>query len=299
MPAEVLVVGSINADLSLSVQRHPLPGETLTGAGGDLTPGGKGANQALAASRMGARTSLIGAIGNDAAAQAALALLHTSPVNLQGVTVVEEPTGLAVITVSSEGENCIIVIPGANSTVDLHRVTHIPQQSHQVVVTQGEIPAATVDALALAVKGRFVLNLAPVIPVAVETLRSANPLIVNEHEGRHALELFGPDDLPTEDRDVVAALRSHGVPSVVLTRGAQGAIVAEGQDLVTIDAPTVSVVDTTGAGDAFVGALVAGLADGDNLVVATRTAVRVGAFACTSAGAQESYPVHGDKLPST
>lgn len=294
MPADVLIVGSINADLCLAVDRHPTPGETLAGSGGTIAPGGKGANQALAAARMGARTAMVGAVGDDAAARSALALLRESTVDLDGVSTVEGPTGLAVITVSPGGENSIIVVSGANGTIDSSRVERVPTHEQQIVVSQGEISTSAVDALARVTPGRFVLNLAPVIPVAYETLLVADPLIVNEHEGRLALGLLEAVDIPEHDHDIVEALRQRGVRSVVMTRGALGAIVAERNEQVTVDSPSVSAVDTTGAGDAFVGALAARLADGRGLVEAARAAVRVGAFACTRAGAQESYPYAGD-----
>lgn len=262
-----------------------------------MAPGGKGANQALAAARMGAHTALIGAVGNDAAADAALSLLHGSAVNLDGVDTVEGPTGLAVITVNPDGENTIIVVPGANASITPFKVKNLPHQDSQLVVAQGEIPAPAVDVLAHATTGRFILNLAPVIPVSSSTLQKADPLIVNEHEGRLALQILGGADGISDDFEVVGALQDRGVRSVVMTRGPRGAIVSEGDKPVSIASPVIVAVDTTGAGDAFVGALVARLAEGENLTDAARIAVRVGAFACTRAGAQRSYPREDDRLP--
>jgi len=172
-----------------------------------------------------------------------------------------------------------------------------------VVVLQGEIPRSGVEEAARLAGGRLVVNLAPVIDVDPSVLRGADPLVVNEHEAHAALGLL-EHGAPTPgaelaDEDVVVGLRHLGVPSVVLTRGAQGALVAgPGVDgVVVVPSPRVEAVDTTGAGDAFVGALAGELARGSGLVDAARLAARVGAFAVRGSGAQPSYPRVGDELP--
>ena len=296
----VVVVGSINADQVTTVMRHPLPGETLIGSSIAILPGGKGANQAVAAAQLGARVSMVGAIGLDAYARSATAILETAHVDLSAVRTVDGPTGLAVITVAADGENTIIVIPGANAAVDAEAVGRSADliAGAAVVVLQGEIPAAASAAAGRLARGRIVLNLAPVIDFDPATIAAADPLIVNEHEAALLLAQLTPGSpSPASDADAVARLREWGVTSVVLTRGALGAIIADAEGTDTVASPVVTAVDSSGAGDAFVGALSARLAAGDSLRQAAELAVRVGAFAVQSRGTQPSYPHEGDALP--
>ena len=278
--------------------RHPKPGETLLGHGGEITAGGKGANQAVAAALLGARVSFVGAVGSDAYAAPAMHYLEASGVNLDHVARTDEVTGLAVITVDEQGENTIIVVPGANALVDAPFIaTHSsPIAAAELVLLQGEIPA---DGFAKAVElatGRIVINLAPVIEVDKDALLRADPLLANEHEAGLILEQlgFGGEGSPQE---LAQRLREAGFASVVMTLGARGALVAD-DDLTEIASPQVTPVDTTGAGDAFAGALCARLLEGDSLVEAARYATRVGAFAVTGPGAQASYPDRVTELPS-
>lgn len=308
--ARVVVVGSINADLTVRVDRHPTPGETLLGSGGNLTPGGKGANQAVAAARMGADTAMLGAVGNDASADAATALLRSSGVDLGAVATVERPTGLAVVTVSDAGENTIVVVPGANAAVTTRHVDDSAAlvEAAGLCVLQGELPAETTEhaiRLAGAAGVRVMLNLAPVISLPPNLFELADPLVVNEHEAKLALEMLGVDLPVARDEDPVSlasrlasALLSSGPRSVVVTGGAAGAVVAQdGADLVHLPAPRVQVRDTTGAGDAFVGALAADLVRAEPLEAAAARAVRVGAYAVGRHGAQSSFPTREDDLP--
>lgn len=290
----VVVVGSVNADLVARVERHPAPGETLLGTSMVVLPGGKGANQAVAAARCGAATALVGAVGTDPFAEPALGGLRAAGVDLAALVVRDGPTGIAVVTVDDDGENTIVVVPGANALVDDAAVTAHRQrvESAAVVVVQGEIARSGTERAAALTRGRLLVNLAPVVDVDLAVLRAADPLVVNEHEAGlvlAALDGGAPARRDTAQADgrITARLLGHGVRSVVLTLGARGALVARaGQDPVPLAAPRVDVVDTTGAGDAFVGALAAGLAAGEDLVDAARVAVRVGASAVGSAGAQ-------------
>jgi len=296
----VVVVGSINADQVTTVARHPLPGETLIGTSMVVLPGGKGANQAVAAAQLGARVGMVGAIGLDSLAASATVILESANVDLSNVRTVAGPTGLAVITVSADGENTIVVIPGANATVDADVVGQSADliAGAAVVVLQGEIPAAGIAAAARLARGRVVLNLAPVIELDPVTIAAADPLIVNEHEAALLLAQLTPGATPpASDAEAVARLREWGVTSVVLTRGALGAIVSDAEGTDAVPSPVVVAVDSSGAGDAFVGALSARLAAGDSLRDAARLAVRVGAFAVQSRGTQPSYPHAGDLLP--
>ncbi|MGP5079752.1 ribokinase [Brachybacterium alimentarium] len=305
----ILVVGSVNVDLVLGVPRHPEPGETLAGTGSRRSPGGKGANQACAAALLGGDVRFAGRTGTGPDADLALALLRDAEVDLTATKEVPaEETGLAVVTVDEAGENSIVIIAGANGSWSAQDVKSLRAavKASDLVVSQGEIPAAAVEQLAqLCVETgtRFLLNLAPVIEVGAGTLATADPLVVNESEGRLALTaLTGTDapdapDAPDDDAATVRGLRDAGVPSVVMTRGARGAILATDAEFAEVSSPKVHAVDTTGAGDAFVGALAVGLARGESAADACRRAVRVGAFAVTRHGAQPSYPTRQDELP--
>ncbi|ASR56185.1 ribokinase [Cellulomonas sp. PSBB021] len=295
---DVVVVGSVNADLVVRVARHPRPGETLLGSTSDTLPGGKGANQAVAAARQGARVALVGAVGTDPQAAVALSALRAADVDLTHVRRVDGATGLAVVTVAGSGENTIVVVPGANATLTPARVDEARGTIARaaVCVLQLEIPLDTVaHAARLAHRHgtRVLLNAAPATALPRDVLRLADPLVVNEHE---AATLLG------RALDSPAAAAAHeltglGVRSVVVTLGAAG-LVGHGPDgAFSWSAPVVQPVDTTGAGDAFVGALAAGLAAGQPLRAASAHATRVAAYSVTRLGAQPSYPGPADPLP--
>ncbi|WP_422935171.1 ribokinase [Sinomonas sp. P47F7] len=297
----VAVVGSVNTDILLAVDALPLPGQTVLANSSTAQAGGKGANQAVAAARLGARVAFIGAVGQDPNASLALTGLREAGVDIGGVAVVPGETGMAFVAVDRNGENSIIVSRGANARVDRAMVLQHRDllEDAAVLVLQGEVPAEAAAAAAQASPARLVLNLAPVIPLDPAVLRRADPLIVNEHEGRLALQMLGASggEGPAADESVVAALVGQGIRSVVMTRGARGALLSQGTSLVSVEAPPVAAFDTTGAGDAFVGALSARIAAGDSLEDAVRLAVRVGAFAVLHSGAQSSYPYTTDRLP--
>lgn len=293
------VVGSINADLTVNVGRHPTPGETLMGSGGGITAGGKGANQAVAAAKLGTSVVLVGAVGADANAEPAIALLRDAGVDLAHVEDVEDVTGLAVITVAAGGENTVLVVPGANALVGAELVQRHAAaiEAAELVLLQGEIPA---DGFARAVelaRGRVVVNLAPVVDVPREALLRADPLMANEHEAGLILQQLGLDGAGTPE-ELARRLLDAGFASVVLTLGSAGALVAAEGELTHIESPSVDAVDTVGAGDAFAGAFCHRLLAGDSMVDAARFACRVGAFSVTRPGAQPSYPSATDTLPS-
>lgn len=300
-PAGVIaVVGSLNVDLIAQVARHPRPGETLHGRGGQMLPGGKGANQAVAAARLGGEVQMIGAVGTDAHAEVGLSGLRSAGVGLDGVREVEGPTGMAIVTVAEDGENSIVVIVGANDSVDAAQVTASREVLEQaaIVVCQGEIPREAIEALPSLVRGRFLHNPAPVMELDPAVLRASDPLVVNEHEAALVLAQLSPgDDVPELPEHIAFALQDTGIVSVVLTLGAQGSVVTDYDELHWIPAARVEAVDTTGAGDAFIGALAVGLARGESLPDAARLASQVGAFAATGHGAQPSYPSIDDTLP--
>lgn len=293
----VVVVGSLNVDLHLLLQRHIRPGETLLAGGGTFSPGGKGANQACAAALAGAETVLAGAIGEDAASSVATSLLERAGVDLSHVQKLSGPTGLAVVSVDAEGENTVVVVPGANALVTPEMVEGWagPIAAATVVVLQGEISAESNLAAAKLVTGRLVVNLAPVIAVAPELLLAADPLVVNEHEGAAALTQLGGPEVENPE-EIVRGLRAAGVATVVMTVGSAGSLVAEGEAVVAVASPTVKAVDTVGAGDAFCGALAARLAAGTTLLDAAAYASWFAAYTVQFEGAQASYPEPGVAL---
>ncbi|WP_309080657.1 ribokinase [Zhihengliuella sp.] len=318
-PARVTVIGSSNADLAVSMPRLPGPGETVLAHSFTVSPGGKGANQALAAALAGASTEFVGAVGRDANADEALRLLREAGVELGRVRTVDGPTGVALISIDDGGENSIAVVPGANGTVTADFVREVGGGEGagglgHVVVLQGEIPAAAVEeAVRQATAGgsRVVLNLAPVIELAAEAVLAADPLVANEHEAALVLEMLGAPVAADADAETMAReLCARGLRSVVITLGAAGSLVAEvgqteydgGRDqrrepaLTRVEAVRVSAVDTTGAGDAYTGALAARLAHGDSLVEAAGFAAKFSAASVTRPGAQASYPRSLDAL---
>lgn len=294
----IVVVGSINADLVVTLARHPHPGETVLGRSMTVLPGGKGANQAVAAALLGADVTLIGAVGSDAYADIALSALSAAGVDLGAVSRLDGGTGVAVVEVSDDGENTIVVLPGANDQVTPDVVTASAEaiRNAAVVIVQGELPAASIEAAVRAATGRVVVNLAPVIWMERDVLLRADPLVVNEHEGALVLEQLGGTATGGHG-SVVEALLACGFASVVMTLGGAGALLSDGAAVRPVPAPTVSAVDTTGAGDAFVGALAARLAAGSTLDDAVHFAVRVGSYAVQHPGAQPSYPTLDDELP--
>ncbi|MCO4249543.1 ribokinase [Pseudarthrobacter raffinosi] len=308
MSSRVAVIGSINADLTVGVERHPRPGETVLGSGGELAPGGKGGNQALAAARQGAETVMIGAVGSDPHADIATRLLRQEGVDLSHVSVVPGPTGLAIVAVDPGGENNIIVVPGANARLTPGHIAAAEDTlaACAVAVIQGEIPAETIE-FASESLGRLgvrqVLNLAPVLDLPPSVLGRSDPLVVNEHEAAQILAEAGGRavSLTTTDaaygQELAGALVESGIRSVVVTLGSAGAVLATSELSIHIDAPKVEAADTTGAGDAFVGALAACLARGSDLQSACAQAVRVAAFSVRGHGAQDSYPAASEALP--
>lgn len=296
----IVIVGSINVDQLVTVSRLPHPGETIVATSMAFLPGGKGANQAVAAARRGASVTIVAAVGDDVHAARAIELLIGSGVDVSAVTVVDGPTGIAMVSVDSAGENTIVVVPGANAAMDGERVGAHAQMiaAAAVVVLQGEIPESGIQAAIAACTGRVVLNLAPVISLDRESLRQADPLVLNEHEAQLLLELLVPTQSGLlDDAERAQAIRDWGVASIVVTRGALGAIVCDSTGTTSVPSPKVVVLDSSGAGDAFVGALSASLAHGASLRDSVTDAVRVGAFAVQSRGTQTSYPMISDVLP--
>ncbi|WP_307796949.1 ribokinase [Actinomadura barringtoniae] len=295
---EVVVVGSVNADLVVSVDRRPAPGETVLGSDLATYPGGKGANQAVAAARLGGRVGILARIGDDGHGELLRSALEEAGVDLAHLLVSGGPSGVALITVGPDGDNSIIVSPGANARLEPGDVPAEALAGAAVVSFQLEIPLPTVEAAARAAAeggARVVLNLSPAAAVPDEVLALCDPLVVNEHE---AAFLLGHDGAPGVPEAMARDLLDRGPRSVVITLGAQGALVADSSGVHEVPSPKVEAVDTTGAGDAFTAALCLRLARGDALADAARFAARVGAAAVRKPGAQSSYPSVGEDLPA-
>ena len=297
MGAEIVVVGSANADLVVAVQRRPGAGETVLGADTVVVPGGKGANTAVAAACLGASVALLGALGDDQYGALLRQSLGEAGVRTDLVRTSERPTGIAYITVTPDGENSIVVSPGANAEVSEAdvRAAEDALGSARVLVCSLEVPVPAAEhavAVAASAGVRAVLNLSPVVRLRSETLASLDPLVVNEHEAAWLL------DTPEVGSgvDLARGLLDLGPRSVVVTLGAEGAVAATPGAIEAFPAPEVRVVDTTGAGDAFVGALAAQLAGGEEFFCAVAYAVRVATTSVTRAGAQPSYPAAEDVL---
>ena len=294
--AAVVVVGSANVDLVVRVPRHPVPGETLLGTGFATHAGGKGANQAVAAARAGARTALIGRMGPDGGADFLRSALSAAGVDISKVGMCRhDPTGTAVITVADSGENTIVVVPGANAML---RPVHVDDAVGAglfddicVAMAQLEVPLEVVRHGFEVARSRgaiTMLNAAPMAELPMGLLAVTDVLVVNETE---LAQLTGSSSVSFEFGDAHwSALGA--VSSVVLTLGGDGAVVLRrGQATVTTRGHQVEVVDTTAAGDTFCGYLAASLADGEAVDVGVVRANAAAALACTKAGAQPSIPI--------
>jgi ribokinase len=278
---DVVVVGSANLDLVARTPRLPRPGETVTGSQYFESCGGKGANQAIAASRAGARTAFIGAIGKDHAGETLRAAFTSNNVDTTALQTVEVSTGRALIGVSDDGENSIIVVPGANHAITVGEIQQNARtiSSARVLLCQLEVPIEVVQtAFSLAGTDTIrILNPAPAVPLTSELLALVDVIIPNEHE----LKLLGGED----------ALLKHGIKTIIVTQGAQGATLIT-QDAQTKIQPYVVVpVDSTGAGDAFCAMIAARLAIGEPMAEALKAAVVSGALTTLVAGAVPSLPI--------
>ncbi|WP_061965827.1 PfkB family carbohydrate kinase [Demequina aurantiaca] len=291
---QILVVGGINQDEVARVTRHPLPGETVIASSLDTFQGGKGANQACAAATAhGAAVTvqMAGAVGDDAAGQSALAALGAAGVDTTMIARVPGvPTGRAYITVSDEGQNSIVVATGANAQVSTAKLESVSPPT--LVVAQTEVGAEAINDLsgyAERVGARLVINNGPVVELSASAMAMADPLVVNEHEAAELLDQANP---PLEHLALARSLLNrYGSRSVVVTLGSAGSVVADGEGARYHAAPQApTVVDTTGAGDTFVGALAAALALGSSIDDAIVLAAEAATASVGWAGAR--LPLH-------
>jgi ribokinase len=291
----IIVIGSINLDLIATVDRLPGPGETVPGSGFSTAPGGKGANQALAAARAGAGVRMVGAVGKDNFAGEALACLRDGKVDLSGIGEVHASTGTALILVGGDGENMIAVVPGANASVLPGDLSKAFVKKGDVVLLQHEIPLETVAAaldMAREAGALSVLNTAPFLAGAANLLAGADYIVANETE----FDLYG-EALALAGEGRPARMRAFAQKTgrtIIVTLGGEGVAAATAGEFLQVPSLRIVPVDTVGAGDTFCGYLAAGLSAGLPLEQALRRAAAAGALACLKPGAQPAIPLAGE-----
>ena len=290
--ATVLTCGAINTDLVARLQRAPEAGETVTGSDFAIFGGGKGANQALAAARGGAATSILGALGDDDFGRQRIADLQADRIDIAAVAMrADAPSGVALITVEEQtGQNRIAYVPGATLTVTAEEArAAVAAVRPTVLLTTLELPADAIAAAiadAKALGATIILNATPEPELAEQHLAAIDTLIVNEPETEILLGRSAGGDW----KAAAQALQARGPKNVIITLGSAGAIARFGDQDISVPVPSVTVVDTTGAGDALCGAFAAATANGKSAEVALRYGVAAGSLACTVPGAQRSMP---------
>ncbi len=285
----IVVFGSINIDLVVRVKKLARPGETIAGEDLQMFPGGKGANQAVAAARAGASVAMVGALGKDGFAETAMTGLKVAGIGIEAIHVCERPTGVALIAVDAHGQNCITVAPGANFAA---RSDWLDGQlgAGDHLALQLEVPLPEVAAairLARQVGARTCLNAAPAKELPDEAYSGLDHLVVNETEAEMIAARFGLGRTPADFSN--AAHHRWGLTAIV-TLGAEGALAASEEGKHLVKAPSIKAIDTTAAGDSFVGAYLAAIDGKRGLARALAEGVAAGSLACTKLGAQTSMP---------
>ena len=292
---KILVVGSLNMDMVLDVAHHPQPGETILGRRLTYSPGGKGANQAYAVGKLGGDVRMIGCVGADGNGQALIDNLKAAGVDTSAIVQIDtEPTGLAVIPVDDQGENCIIVISGANFclTPELIRQQEAVIAACDYVITQLETPVDTVLELAKTVRKYGRCMILDPAPARADLPEEIFPLIDIMKPNETELQILTGMDTDTDEniRKAAAMLLAKGVSQVVVTLGDRGAVLADHENIRFFEGQKVVPVDTTAAGDTFTAALVNGLAEDMAMDAAIEFANKVSSIVVTRAGAQSSIP---------
>ena len=297
MRSKVVVFGSLNMDLVVRVPRMPEAGETLSGHAFITNPGGKGANQAVACARQGARVDMAGRVGNDAFGAELRAALQADGIDHQGVVTTGTSTGVAMIMVDDAAQNCIAIVPGANASVGLEDAEALRGKlaDARMLVLQFEVPMEPLvrgAAIARELGCTVMLNPAPARPLPDELWPLVDVLVLNEIEARLLSEL--PSVNANNAANAAAVLLQRGPQHVIITLGAQGVVWASAGTVRHFDAVQVTAVDTTAAGDTFIGALSALLVEGATMEAALRHAIRAAAICVTRPGAQASIPTRAE-----
>jgi ribokinase len=292
---DILVVGSLNADLVVRAPRFPQPGETISGEDLQVIPGGKGANQAVAAARLGAQVFMLGRVGKDNFGDFLLDNLKSNNVDSQFVHRDDAATGTATIIVDSNGQNSIVLSAGANGKVSPADVESASFLHHELLLLQLEIPTPTVLFAARRAKEnnlRVILNPAPAKELPNELIALADFIIPNETE-LSLLTGMEVNDIPSAEK-AAHALLEKGAQNVIVTLGSKGALIVNREATKQVDTFPVNVVDTTAAGDAFIGGFATRLLESNNLSVAVQYGCACGALATTKFGAQPSLPTKSE-----
>ncbi len=297
---KILVIGSSNTDMVIKSSRIPQPGETILGGTFFMNAGGKGANQAVAAARLGGDVSFIAKTGDDIFGKQAIELFRTEGIDVSGIIVdAQYPSGVALITVDANGENCIVVAPGANAALSIADIEAAKEkiESASIILMQLETPVATIERIAeiASSKNRIVvLNPAPATALSDELLKKIAVITPNQKEAEMLTGIKVTDK--NTAAEAAKILQQKGIATVIITMGAQGAFVFYNDESYLIESIKVNAVDTTAAGDVFNGALVVALANGEEIKEAVEFACKAAAISVTRLGAQASAPYLNELL---